>query len=71
MNRDKFIDDLHERIEEIESTAAEGDSSIDNNDDSYGLCKHDDEYYLDRGLTPRRITYYRHARWEKLDEQRN
>ena len=35
----------------------------------YGLTKHDDEYYLDRGSEPPRFAYYRHVRaeeWEAL-----
>lgn len=40
--------------------------NYDNDDDgSYGLYKHDDEYYLDRGDTPPRIRYYRHVRAEE------
>src|SRR4051794_22136573 len=36
-------------------------------DDSYGLHKHDDQYYLDVGRDPPRFVYYRHVRAEKWD----
>jgi hypothetical protein len=59
---DKSIDNLHERIDEIESTAATND-----NDNNYGPDKYDDEYYLDIGQEPPRFAYYRQARAEKWE----
>jgi len=66
---DKHIKDLYRRVQGL-SANGNGNYGDDDDDGSYGLYKHDDEYYLDRGLTPPRIINYRHVRWEKLDEQR-
>jgi hypothetical protein len=58
---DKYVKDLSKRLD---SFSANG-----NNDDSHGLSKHDDEYYLDIGSEPPRFAYYRHVRVEKCDDE--
>ena len=71
MKIDKHIKDLSRRLDGFSGNYNNNNNNDnDGNYDSYGLYKHDDNYYLDRELTPPRISYYRHVRWEKLDEQR-
>ena len=64
MKVDRYAKDLYKRIDSFSN----GNGNYDD-DDSYGLTKHDDEYYLDRGEEPPRFAYYRHVRaeeWEAL-----
>jgi hypothetical protein len=57
---DKYIKDLSKRFEIFSGTG-----NNDEYDDSYGLYKHDDDYYLDIGSEPPRFAYYRHIRAER------
>jgi hypothetical protein len=56
LKTDRYIKDISDRLNDISN----GNGSSD--DDNYGLDKYDDEYYLDAGRTPPRLTYYRIAR---------
>jgi hypothetical protein len=58
---DKYVKDLSRRLDSFSGN----DNNDNNNDNSYGLYKHDDDYYLDIGLEPPRFVYYRHIRAEK------
>jgi len=49
------------------SKKIDGFSNIDDINNRLAKNK-DDEYYLDIGSRPPRFLYYRHKRWEKLDE---
>ena len=53
MKRDKSIDDLHERIDKVESNTAAPDS----NDDKFKIDKYDDGYYLDIDSEPPRNSF--------------
>jgi hypothetical protein len=53
---DRYIKDLYKRLDTF---------SGNNNDDVYGLYKHNDDYHLDIGSEPPRFAYYRHIRAEK------
>ena len=64
MKIDKYIKDLSKKLDSFSN----GNGNYDE-EDSYGLTKHDDEYYLDIGSEPPRFAYYRHVRaeeWEAL-----
>jgi len=56
---DRYAKDLSKKID--------GFSNIDDINNRLAKNK-DDEYYLDIGSRPPRFLYYRHKRWEKLDE---
>jgi hypothetical protein len=49
---DRYAKDLSKRIDNF------SDCNGNYDDDSYGLTKHDDEYYLDRGSEPPRYTLH-------------
>jgi hypothetical protein len=59
---DKSVDDMHDRIDKVESTGTDP-----NADNKYGLDKYDDQYYLDIRSEPPRFAYYRHVRAEKWE----
>ena len=61
MKIDKHVKDLSKRLDSFSS----GNGNNNEDDDSYGLYKHDDDYYLDIGAEPPRFAYYRHIRTEK------
>jgi hypothetical protein len=56
---DKHVKDLSRKLDIFSG------NSNGHNDDTFGLYKHDDDYYLDIGLEPSRFAYYRRARAEK------
>jgi hypothetical protein len=60
---DKDIKSLWDKADNYSLSNGNGHSSH-----SDEIIIYDDEYYLDRGLTPPRFQAYRQARWEKLDE---
>ena len=62
MKIDKDIKSLWDKANNL----ANGNGHSSAADDE--IIIYDDEYYLDRGLTPPRFQAYRQARWEKLDE---
>ena len=59
MKVDRYAKDLSKKLDSFSN----GNGNYD--DDSYGLTKHDDGYYLDRGSEPPRFAYYRHVRAEE------
>jgi hypothetical protein len=59
---DRYVKDLSRRLD---SFSYGNGNNNDEDDDSYGLYKHDDDYYLDTGSQPPRFAYYRHIRAEK------
>jgi hypothetical protein len=58
---DKHLKDLSRKLDTFSGSR----NNDEDNSDSYGLYKHDDDYYLDIGLEPPRFAYYRHMRAEK------
>ena len=68
MKADKFAKEIGEKIERF--NVRNGKMRVIDRDDNNNEKQHDDEYYLDIGKQPPRFAYYRHVRWEKLDEER-
>ena len=62
MKIDKHIKDFSKRLDNVSGNS---NNDEEDGDDSYGLYKHDDDYYLDIGSEPPRFAYYRHIRAEK------
>ncbi len=58
MKTDRYAKDLSEKIDNF--------SNID--DITNRILTKDDDYYIAIGSPPPRFLYYRHKRWEKLDE---
>jgi hypothetical protein len=61
---DKHVKDLSRRLDTFSGNCNDNDE-----DDSYGLYKHNDDYYLDIGSEPARFAHYRHIRIEKSNDE--
>jgi hypothetical protein len=56
-------------LRRLDSFSSDGCNGNGNNDRSYGLYEHDDDYYLDIGSEPPRFAYYIHIRIEKSNDE--
>jgi hypothetical protein len=67
---DRYIKDLYRRVNDLSNGNNDGNGNNHHNDDTFRIDEYDDECYLDQNRDPPRFAYYRHVRWEKLDERK-
>jgi hypothetical protein len=71
LKADKFIKDISDRFDNIINTGNfRSESDLNNNNNSHGPDKYNDEFYLDRGEEPPRFEYYRQARIDNCTDER-